>query len=287
VTATSEVLAGTATAPDGVPIAYRRWYGERTGAPLVLVHGTSAHAGWWDHVVALLPGRFDVVAVDLGGHGDSGRRPAYDLDSWSHDVLAVVHELFPGEAAVLVGHSVGGLVAAGSAVLDPAAVAATVLVDSIVTDPEPGAVPEWRPPRADRVFGSAEEVVGRFRLTPPQPEADPEVLRALALGSVRPVPGGWSWKVDPLIFAAVGRPGMSGRLPEVPGPVAVVRGELSVLVRPSAGADLAALVGRPVPQFDVPGAHHHLMVDHPAELGEHLARALDAVSPPRSAPEAP
>jgi len=129
------------------------------------------------------------------------------------------------------------------------------------------------------VFTSLEEVVARFRLTPPQPEADPEVRRAIALGSVRQVDGGWSWKVDPLIFRAVGRAGMCRRLPELAGPVAVVRGELSVLVPPSAGADLAALTGCAVAQFDVPGAHHHLMIDHPAELGEHLSRALDAVLP--------
>jgi pimeloyl-ACP methyl ester carboxylesterase len=166
-----------------------------------------------------------------------------------------------------------------------------VLVDSIVIDPRPGEVREWRPPRADRVFATLDEVVGRFRLTPPQPGADPAVLRALAVGSVRPVEGGWAWKVDPLIFPAVGKAGMCARLPELPGPVAVVRGELSVLVGPTAGADLAALTGRAVAQFDVPGAHHHLMVDHPVELGEHLARALDAVSPGTSpqnpAPEEP
>ena len=278
-TATSPVRTGTATAADGVPIAYRRWYGARTGTPLVLVHGTSAHAAWWDHVVAMLPDRFDVVAVDLAGHGDSGRRADYGLDSWSSDVLAAVHDLFGDEPAVLVGHSVGGLVVAGSAVLDPAASAGTVLVDCIVVDPVPGAVPEWRPPRAERVFGSLEEVVGRFRLTPPQPQADPDVLRALAVGSVRAVDGGWAWKVDPLIFGVVGKPGMCARLPALPGPVVIVRGELSALVPPSAGADLAAQLGRQVPQFDVPGAHHHLMIDHPAELGAHLSRALDAVSP--------
>lgn len=98
-TSTSPVHTGSVPAADGVPIAYRRWYGSRRGTPLVLVHGTSAHAGWWDHMVALLPDRFDVVAVDLAGHGDSGRRRAYRLDSWSTDLLAVVHGLFEGEPA--------------------------------------------------------------------------------------------------------------------------------------------------------------------------------------------
>ncbi|WP_181780978.1 alpha/beta fold hydrolase [Pseudonocardia pini] len=105
---------------------------------------------------------------------------------------------------------------------------------------------------------------------------------------MRPVEGGWAWKVDPLIFGAVGKAGMCVRLPDLPGPVAVVRGELSVLVPPSAGRDLEALVGRPVPQFDVPGAHHHLMIDHPVEPAAHLRSALAVVSPAVSpVPEGP
>jgi pimeloyl-ACP methyl ester carboxylesterase len=268
---------GSVPSADGTPIAYRR-YSDGGGTPLVLVHGTSAHAGWWDHVAPMLPERFDVVAVDLAGHGESGRRPSYHLDTWAADVLAVVRAEFD-RRAVLVGHSIGGLVVAGATVLDPAASAGTVLVDSIVVDPLPERVPKWRAPRATRVFASLEDVVGRFRLTPPQPDVDLSIMRSLAVEAVRAVPEGWVWKVDPMIFDAVGKPGMCVRLPDLSGPVAIVRGALSVLVPPSAGADMEALLGRPVPQFDVPGAHHHLMIDHPVELGEHLCRALSAISP--------
>jgi pimeloyl-ACP methyl ester carboxylesterase len=276
-TATSPTRAGSAVSADGAEISYRRWAG--TGeVPLVLVHGTSAHAGWWDHMVPALPDRFAVVTLDLAGHGDSGRRPFYSLDSWASDVLAVVRAE-SDRPAVLLGHSIGGLVVANAAVLDPAAVAGTVLVDSIVVDPARDAVPEWRPPRAERVFASLDEVAARFRLTPPQPEADPEILRAIAEASVRATDLGLVWKVDPLIFGAVGKPGLGVRLPDLPGPVAIVRGELSVLVPAEAGAQLEALIGRPVPQFDVAGAHHHLMIDHPVELGEALCRALDVISP--------
>jgi pimeloyl-ACP methyl ester carboxylesterase len=259
---TGTLGTGTVRSADGVEIAYVRRPGP-DGTPLVLVHGTSAHAGWWEHIP--LPDSYAVVAMDLAGHGGSGRRSAYALRTWADDVLAVVDSF--DEPAVLVGHSVGGLVTAHAAIARPEAVAGVVLVDSIVVDP----------PRAGRVFPSLDEVAARFRLTPPQPEADPEILRRIALGSVREVPGGWAWKVDPLIFGAVGRPGMSAGLEDLPGPVAVVRGELSSLVGPTAGADLAARIGRPVPQFDVPGAHHHLMIDHPHELAAALRAALEAL----------
>ncbi len=35
------------------------------------------------------PRRFRVVCVDLSGHGDSGHRPAYSLEQWTDEVMAV------------------------------------------------------------------------------------------------------------------------------------------------------------------------------------------------------
>ena len=52
--------------------------GARAGRPgIVLVHGGAAHAHWWDHVAPLLAQEYCVVALDLSGHGDSGRRDRY------------------------------------------------------------------------------------------------------------------------------------------------------------------------------------------------------------------
>ena len=63
---------------DGTAIAYRA-YGDRGGRGLMLLHGGAAHARWWDHIAPLLTADHRVVAVDLSGHGDSGRRGAYSL----------------------------------------------------------------------------------------------------------------------------------------------------------------------------------------------------------------
>ena len=73
---------------DGTAIAYRAW-GQPGGPGIVLVHGGAAHSRWWDHIAPLMtPGR-RVFALDLSGHGDSGRRQTYSLDSWAREVLAV------------------------------------------------------------------------------------------------------------------------------------------------------------------------------------------------------
>lgn len=195
------------------------------------------------------------------------------MAGWAREVLAVVHELCGGRALV-VGHSIGGLVAAGAAARDPAAVAGLVLADSIVSPPPRPAEIAVRP-RRSRVYPSVAEAVARFRLEPPQPVGDRAVLERIAAGSLRPVPGGWSWKVDPAIWDVVARPdGLTDDLPGVRCPVVVVRGEHSSLVGPDAGRTLARLWERPVPQHTVPGAHHHLMVDDPAAFGACLRAAL-------------
>ena len=41
------------------------------GCGIVLVHGTFAHAHWWDFVAPLLTDTHDVIALDLPGCGDS------------------------------------------------------------------------------------------------------------------------------------------------------------------------------------------------------------------------
>ena len=57
----------------GCRIHYLRW--SRTGKPgLCFVHGGFAHAHWWDWIAPFFADAFSVVALDLGGMGDSGHQ---------------------------------------------------------------------------------------------------------------------------------------------------------------------------------------------------------------------
>src|SRR6516162_6627570 len=104
-------VAQRTTTVEGVSIAYREWGAERGGPAergIVLVHGGAAHSRWWDHIGPLVADGRRVVAIDLSGHGDSGRRGSYSLDGWAREVLAVAEDA--GIAAVpptVIGHSMG------------------------------------------------------------------------------------------------------------------------------------------------------------------------------------
>ncbi len=91
--------------------------GPQGRTPLVFLHGASASRTDWDDVVPAFDDR-PVLAVDQRGHGDSEHRPGeYRIADFAADAAALLEDVL-GEPSVIVGQSLGGLVAdhlAGSA----------------------------------------------------------------------------------------------------------------------------------------------------------------------------
>jgi pimeloyl-ACP methyl ester carboxylesterase len=248
---------------DGTAIAYRAW-GDRGDVGIVLVHGGAAHARWWDHIGPLLDDGRRVVALDLSGHGDSGRRDAYTLDQWSTEVLTVAAAAGIEAPPTVIGHSMGGFVALRAASLYGSSLAGVVAIDSPVRDitPEERAARERSAFGPLRVYPSREAVIARFRPIPDQPTL-PYITAHVARTSIRNVDGGWSWKFDPHIFA---RHQLSqARLTRLDCRVALFRAEHGIL-----SAQLSEIMydrlGRLAPVIEIPAAGHHVMLDQPIAL---------------------
>lgn len=94
---------------DGVEIAYETHCRTDGDVPaVVLIHGWAGNRTYWSRQVDLLAETYHVVAVDLGGHGESGTgRDDWNLPAFGDDVVAVVEEVGAPDVA-LVGHSMGG-----------------------------------------------------------------------------------------------------------------------------------------------------------------------------------
>ncbi|HEX2252122.1 MAG TPA: alpha/beta hydrolase [Thermoanaerobaculia bacterium] len=124
------VEEGTTPSADGVPIHYLT-AGEGEPA-LVLVHCWSCDAGYWRHQLPSLAADRRVVAVDLGGHGESGRgRTAWTMEAFGRDVAAVA-EALELDDVILVGHSMGGYVMLEAARALPGRVRGLVAVDTLL-----------------------------------------------------------------------------------------------------------------------------------------------------------
>ncbi|WP_165357133.1 alpha/beta fold hydrolase [Sphingosinicella sp. CPCC 101087] len=113
---------------NGVPIVYEvHGIGEPT---LILIHGWSCDRSYWSSQLGPLAEWYKVVAVDLGGHGESGAgRRAWTIDSFGEDVAAVVAQAVEGDV-ILVGHSMGGDVAVAAALRLGDRVKAIIWVDT-------------------------------------------------------------------------------------------------------------------------------------------------------------
>jgi pimeloyl-ACP methyl ester carboxylesterase len=257
----------------GCPINVVEW-GETGNPGLVFVHGGAAHVEWWAHIAPLFTQWYHAAALDLSGHGDSGRRQRYSHDLWADEVVAVAEAAgFPGPP-VVIGHSLGGLVAIQTAATHGDRLAGAVIVDSPVRRPAPEAEEGTRG-RAFRnpgVYSDLETALTHFRLIPPQPDPESWMLDRVAFHSLKHTAEGWTWKFDPNLFTYT-MVAMNDQLASVRCRVGVLRGEHSVVVPEDTAEYMYELMGRRSPVVTIPEAHHHLLLDQPLSFVSAL-RAL-------------
>lgn len=99
------------------------------GAPLILLHGLAASARWWARVMPALGERHRVYAVDLPAFGAMGHGMRFRLGRVPAQVVGLMDELGIRRASI-VGHSMGGLIAARLAADHADRVERLVLVDA-------------------------------------------------------------------------------------------------------------------------------------------------------------
>lgn len=99
-------VTGTVPSADQVAIQY-----ETTGrgdTALVFVHCWTCNRGEWDKQAEYFAGKYQVVRLDLAGHGGSGReRKDYTIEAFAGDVTSVVDKMGL-KRVVLIGSSMGG-----------------------------------------------------------------------------------------------------------------------------------------------------------------------------------
>jgi lipase len=112
---------------DGIDLAFGYWPGR--GAPVVALHGLTASYVSFMGVAERLAGRRAVFALDLRGRGDSDK-PAgpYGMVQHARDVASAMRAMGLGPS-IIVGHSMGGFIAAALAAQESDLVAGVVFID--------------------------------------------------------------------------------------------------------------------------------------------------------------
>ncbi|MGB8859505.1 MAG: alpha/beta hydrolase [Ilumatobacteraceae bacterium] len=85
---------------------------------LILIHGITDSRRMWHPLLHELSAQHLVLAVDLRGHGESDSDDGYDPISYASDVVETAAALGVQDA-IVVGHSLGGVVASAFAAIAP------------------------------------------------------------------------------------------------------------------------------------------------------------------------
>ena len=128
-----DATTGEAKSSDGLIVRYET-RGEG-GPALVFIHGWCCNRTFWEPQLKFFAPHRQVVAIDLGGHGESdGGRDNWTMGAFGADVAAVIRQL-QLKQVILIGHSMGGPVTLEATALLPDEVIGLIGVDTF-TDPD-------------------------------------------------------------------------------------------------------------------------------------------------------
>ncbi|MDX2266307.1 MAG: alpha/beta fold hydrolase [Hyphomicrobiales bacterium] len=264
-----------APAPDdfGRVIAYFR---RGTGAPLVLLHGVGLRADIWAPQVNALCESFDVIAMDMLGHGASSLPPrGAALDDFSSQVEALLDGLAL-DAAHLAGHSMGGLVALDFAIRHPARTVSLTALNPVYERN-----PEQRQAVAERAAALREDgpapvaaaTIARWFGNPAPERLAPYAIAVRAmLESVDPAGYARSYRV----FASIDNISRD-RLRQLAVPCAFMTGELDPNSTPQMCAALASRVQNGRCDI-IPGERHMMALTSPEAVNTRLFDFLSNVA---------
>jgi pimeloyl-ACP methyl ester carboxylesterase len=206
--ATSTGVLTDITTADGLALTVET-RGPSAAPPVLFAHGFGqSRRSWARTASALAEDGWRTVTFDARGHGDSGRVPrgAYHLEQFVADLLAVGQSL--GQPPVMVGHSMGGLlamVAAGE--VRPAPFRALVLVDI---------TPRWEASGVARIVGFMRAHLDGFASLEDAARSvaayAPERSRGRSVGELaqllrRDGDGRWHWRWDPMLLDTIAAEG--------------------------------------------------------------------------------
>jgi pimeloyl-ACP methyl ester carboxylesterase len=286
----------TVHSADGAPL-HVELHGPEDAPAVVLVHGWTCSTAFWAAQVRELATDHRVIAYDQRGHGRSpapGSAAGYGTRQLADDLEAVLAAtLGPGQQALLVGHSMGGMTIAAAARRGALREhAAAVLLCSTGTS---ALIAESRvvPLRAGRLrtrltgvllgtrapYGPVTPIAKRIiKYVTMGRTASPEMVEACAriVHACRRGPR-HHWA------GVLARLDLDGELAALDVPAAVVVGTADRLTPPVHARAMAERLPRCLGLTELPDAGHMTPVERPQEINERI-RALTAAHLPRPAP---
>lgn len=252
------------------PLAFRAapWPPAGGRPTLVCIHGAGGDHTLWDAQVDGLSAEFNVVAVDLPGHGASGGAALDSVSGYAQALADFLGDLAP-PAPVVCGLSLGGAVALELLLAGGLPLAGGVLVGT-------GARLRVHASIFETLATDFDGFVKGLAGVGASPSTDPRRLAAVAAAARACGP-----RVTAGDFRACDRFDVMGRLPAIQCPVLVITAADDRLTPPKYGAYLAAHIAG-ARLVSIPEAGHLLPVERPEAFNgpvRDFLRGLSVVAP--------
>lgn len=251
-------------------------YGGEGPLSMLWLHGGGANAHWFDFVAPPLTQYGRVLAVDLRGHGDSTPvvPPIYTYDAHMADLRALLQAEHL-QNPILLGHSMGGMLAVRYTGSWPQDIGALVVCDARpVYSLQVADNLRQMGQRKSREYASQEDYIAHFRIRPDGLRASPQVHRYIAsFGGRQLANGRWAHKVDRRAYVQREAINTLDYWRHVTCPALYLRAEQSQRMTPERLQQLQAVCPH-VECVEVTGAGHHLTLDQPQQTVAHIQAFL-------------
>lgn len=222
------------------------------GEPMIMIHGWLCWGAYWKKVIPLVRDRYHVYAPDLLGHGISdkplGKEVSYGTDAQAERIIAFMNALGI-QKAVLVGHSMGGEIAAKVALAVPERVKGLVLVCAAGMEETPKLLPGYvKFFRGVHLEGIAADMMDEAMVRRHVPslmfykenKMPDEFVKDVVMTNLKN-------KTDRKAMARVTREGLfqnflDKRCREIKAPTLVINAKYDVVVRPAMGERYSSLI---------------------------------------------
>ena len=198
-TQTIKHFSGKICTADKIELYWQSWCTQKPQGLIIMIHGLAEHSGRYKATAEYFTEHgWSFYACDLRGHGlsEDGRRPGRvhvdHFDDYVNDVDAIItlaQQQHPDVPCVIMGHSMGGLIALGYSIKHP-----KLLKGTVISSPGLAAHPSAQP---SKLLGFIARILSRLsphllissKLDPNSVSRDPKVVKA--------------YMADPLVSAKV------------------------------------------------------------------------------------
>jgi pimeloyl-ACP methyl ester carboxylesterase len=229
---------------------------------LIFIHGSGSDHCAWSHQYARLHKYYNILAIDLPGHGNSGGRGEADVEDYCLWVKKLL-DILEFKSAVLVGHSLGAVITLRCAINYPQEIAGIVLVGCGMKMPVNPFILEFLKTNPAEMPAEIIDLICKFSLAKENRSKFSAPLRKSISQS----------KVDILYgdLSACNNLDLTQEICKIKVPSLVICGAEDKMTPPDFSRQLAASISKATLEI-IEGAGHMVMLERPAEFNMALTK---------------